>query len=126
MIDGAPPWAQSGDKQRPSDGPARPDSAALGAFATAAAKRYGGDFSGLPRVRYWQVWNEPNLSIQLMPQHEGDRVISPRVYRAMVNAMAQAVHSVHHDNVVGGSVYRTGKSMLIWRKLLILDRTVYS
>jgi hypothetical protein len=100
FIDGAPLWAQRGDKQRPSDGPVNPDPGAFGDFATATAKRYGGDFRGLPRVRYWQVWNEPNLNIQLMPQHVGDRVASPAVYRAMVNAMARAVHNVHRDNVV--------------------------
>ncbi len=99
-IIGAPPWAQDGMPRRPSDGPVRPSPAALGDFATALARRYGGGLRGLPRVRYWQVWNEPNLSIQLVPQSEDGKAVSPDLYRAMVNAMAQAVHAVHRDNIV--------------------------
>jgi hypothetical protein len=99
-INGAPTWAQSGAKQRGSDGPVRPSPSMLADFATAAAKRYSGSYGGLPRVRYWQVWNEQNLSIELMPQSEGGKVVSPDWYRGMVNAMARAVHAVHPDNVV--------------------------
>jgi len=99
-VQGAPLWTQSGQGQRPSDGPVRPSPSALGDFAVAAANRYSGSFGGLPRVRYWQVWNEPNLSIQLMPQFAGDVPVSADWYRSMVNAMAGAVHAVHRDNVV--------------------------
>jgi hypothetical protein len=96
----APAWAQSGTKVRPTDGPVRPSPAALGDFATALATRFGGGFGGLPRVRYWQVWNEPNLSNYLMPQFDGVNAVSPEWYRSMVNAMSHAVHAVHSDNVV--------------------------
>jgi len=99
-IIGAPSWAQSGKAQRPSDGPVRPSPAALGDFSTALARRYSGVFRGLPRVRYWQVWNEPNLSIQLMPQSANGKPVSPDRYRAMVNAVAEAVRAVRRDNVV--------------------------
>jgi len=96
----APPWAQSGAPQRASDGPVRPSPAALGDFAAAAAQRYSGSFGGLPRVRYWQVWNEPNLSVELVPQTENGKPVSPGWYRSMVNAMAKAVHAVRKDNIV--------------------------
>lgn len=99
-IAGAPTWAQGERRGGPNDGPYRPSPSALADFATAAARRYGGGFGGLPRVRYWQVWNEPNLSIQLMPQFAGDVPVSADWYRSMVNAMAGAVHAVHRDNVV--------------------------
>ena len=99
-VQGAPAWAQSGQKQRSSDGPVHPSPSALGDFATALARRYSGNYRGLPQVRYWQVWNEPNLSIQLMPQREGEKPVSPALYRDMVNAMAHAVHAVNSDNVV--------------------------
>lgn len=101
---GAPLWAQTGKKIRPNDGPARPSPLALGAFAGAAAERYSGAFRGLPRVRYWQVWNEPNLNIQLMPQSAKGRPVSPDLYRALVNATARAVHAVREDNdiIAGG------------------------
>ena len=60
-------WAQSGQKQRSSDGPVHPSPSALGDFATALAevqRKLPGSATGA----FWQVWNEPNLSIQLMPQ----------------------------------------------------------
>jgi hypothetical protein len=99
-VHGAPAWAQSGSRERPNDGAVRPSPSDLADFATALARRFGGSFRGLPRIRHWQVWNEPNLSIELMPQSEGGRPVSPSLYRNLVNAMSRAVHAVHADNVV--------------------------
>ena len=42
------------------DGAVRPDPGDYRAFALAAVRRYSGHFEGLPRVRFWQAWNEPN------------------------------------------------------------------
>ena len=99
FIDGAPGWAQDGRKQRTSDGPVRPSPAALADFATAAAKRYAGGFHGLPRVRYWQVWNEPNLSIEFMPQQ---KTASPCRRSAIGTWSTRWPRRprVHRDNVV--------------------------
>jgi hypothetical protein len=97
-ISSSPAWAEGGGQGRP--GTVKPDPAELGAFSTAVARRYSGTFGGLPRVRYWQVWNEPNLIFYLEPQYVGTRTFSPVWYRAMVNAFSDAVHSVHRDNVV--------------------------
>lgn len=98
-IHSAPQWAYPADAA--IDGVAfRPDAAELGAFARAAARRYSGRVKGLPRVRLWQAWNEPNISIMLRPQLVGGRPVSPGLYRAMVNAIAGGVKSVHADNVV--------------------------
>ena len=58
----------------------------LAQFLTAAARRYSGSFSHLPRVRYWQIWNEPNLDAYLVPQYANGRPASPDWYRSMVNA----------------------------------------
>jgi hypothetical protein len=96
----APEWAQSGQRQRSNDGPVHPSKSELADFTTAVSTRYGGGFAGLPRVRYWQIWNEPNLSIYLTPQSESGKPVSPGWYRSMVNAFAGAVHAVHRDNVV--------------------------
>ena len=96
----APAWARETTCTGDGAAKCRPTSAALGDFATAAAKRYRGGFRGLPRVRYWQVWNEPNLSIELMPQVENGKPVSPEIYRGMVNAVAKSVHAVHKDNIV--------------------------
>ena len=70
----------------------------LGKFMLAAARRYNGQ--GMPRVRYWQVWNEPNLSFYFTPQYVNGEPASPAIYRQMVNAAADAVHSVRADNLL--------------------------
>ena len=71
----------------------RPDPAALGAFARAAALRY-------PGVRYWQAWNEPNLNIYLTPQWLAGKPASPAHYRLMLDAFYDAVKAVNPANRV--------------------------
>lgn len=98
-IHGAPDWAQ-----RCSGGPrgstCDPDPSDLAAFATAAARRYSGQFPGLPRVHYWQGLNEPNLSIYFWPQFKHGKPASPRLYRTLINSFYFAVKSVARSNVV--------------------------
>lgn len=96
----APAWAREKTCSGEAAAKCRPNSGALADFATAAAKRYRGGFRGLPRVRYWQVWNEPNLNGELMPQIADGKPVSPEIYRDMVNAVAKSVHAVHKDNIV--------------------------
>ena len=109
MIVNAPEWAERQVIPNFKRGTGRPSPAELRNFAIAAARRYSGDFAGLPRVRRWQVWNEPNGSGYLNPQYDTplnqpvtaeSKPVSPDVYRPMVNALAAGVHSVHRDNVV--------------------------
>lgn len=95
-IVGIPGWAL----QPGTSGPGTPKAADLGRFATAAARRYSGSYHGLPRVREWQVWNEPNLMPDLSPQLVGGKPVSPDAYRKMVNAVASAVKAVSPANVV--------------------------
>jgi hypothetical protein len=111
-VSGAPAWAEGA--ARPAGaipGSWRPDVDALAAFSRAAAQRYSGSFpdplapgATLPRVRFWQVWNEPNLSTYLAPQwvRRGGRLVpaSPAYYRSMVNGFYRAVKGVRGDNVV--------------------------
>jgi hypothetical protein len=99
-VQGAPAWAQQGPRLRPNDGPTRPSPVAVAEFFTALATRYSGSYGGLPRVRHWQIWNEPNLNIQLNPQLENGRPVSPALYREIVNAAGRALHAVRPDNVV--------------------------
>jgi hypothetical protein len=101
-IVGAPDWAQpdAGAARRKYDGPYEPSPSDLADFARAAATRYEGGRGGLPRVRFWQVWNEPNITPNLVPLRKDGRLFSPSWYRSLVNAMADAVHGVHSDNVV--------------------------
>lgn len=106
-IESAPDWAVE-----PGEGFAgtrSPSPTQFGLFAQAAARRYSGSFGDLPRVRYWQAWNEPNYFRHLMPQYDiplsqpvdsTSRLLSPGIYRPLVNAFADGVHSVRADNLV--------------------------
>jgi hypothetical protein len=78
---------------------------------TAAARRYSGSFpdptqpgANLPRVRYWQPWNEPNLDFYLGPQWTtvGGRLTAeaPVIYRNLLNAAYSAVKAVSASNFV--------------------------
>ena len=108
-ITGAPPWATA---QQSRGGPYKPSPTKLAAFAKAAARRYSGDVESLPRVRYWQLWNEPNLAVSLRPQFVGSTLYSPIWYRTMLNAFAASIHSVHSDNLViaGGTAPFTSRA----------------
>jgi hypothetical protein len=97
MIEEAPLWAQRCRTSLGSN--CDPDPAALADFATAAARRYSGT-AGLPRVSFWQGLNEPNLSIYFSPQFEGDRPVSPDLYRTLANAFYAAVKAVDPTNIV--------------------------
>jgi hypothetical protein len=79
-----PEWTQS-----PSRVTAKPGD--FGTFASAIARRYSGSGSR-PRVKYWQMWNEPNLKMFLND--------TPSRYRALVNAAYSSIKAVHSDNVV--------------------------
>jgi hypothetical protein len=97
QIEQAPIWARS----FPQYGVASaPDPVALGDFALAAARRYSGNFAGLPRVRDWVVWNEPNISLFFAPQFIDGVPFSPARYRSMVNNVYAAVKNVSSDNLV--------------------------
>jgi hypothetical protein len=100
-VSGAPDWAEG--PNRAADAPPgtwMPDAAKFGAFATALATRYSGSYAGLPGVRLYQAWNEPNLYTYLNPQYEGQTLRSASLYRTMLNAFYGAVHAVRGDNVV--------------------------
>ena len=97
-ITDSPTWSQT----TPSVPNYSPSPSQFAAFAQAAARRYSGAFAGLPRVRYWIAWNEPNLSSFLTPQQNN---VSANIYRALLNAFASAVKAVHQDNqVVAGQL----------------------
>lgn len=105
VLFGAPRWAEGGPGTA-AGGISSPDPAQLALFARAAALRYDGANAGLPRVRYWGVWNEPNVSLFMTPQLQGGRPVSIARYRSMVNDVAGAVKGVRADNlVVAGELF---------------------
>jgi hypothetical protein len=102
QVDGAPLWAQR--CKAPPEGAAgdlcNPDPAALAIFAKAAARRYSGNFNGLPQVIFWQALNEPNLSLFFYPQFVDGKPTSPELYRALINSFYTAVKSIDPSNIV--------------------------
>jgi hypothetical protein len=108
----APPWAEG--PNRPDDpvdagqGAWKPDPGALGDFATALATRYSGSFPDpagigpLPRVRYYEAWNEPNIPQYLAPQYEGGKPSGVTIYRNMLRSVSSAVKAVNTSNLVIG------------------------
>ncbi|MET0206264.1 MAG: hypothetical protein ABW228_03735 [Thermoleophilaceae bacterium] len=108
-IHSAPVWAEG--PGRPADQPDeysgtwRPDPGALTDFAVALATRYSGGFTPpgqptLPRARYYEAWNEPNLPNFITPQWEGTAPTGADVFRAVLNAVYDGVKSVRQDNIV--------------------------
>jgi hypothetical protein len=90
-ISMAPSWAY--DTQPDDVNGGSPNVAGLGDFATALATHYNGLTPGAPAEHIFQVWNEPNLSLDMNP-------VSASKYRDMVNAVADAAHAVDPSNVV--------------------------
>jgi hypothetical protein len=89
---GAPPaWAWKTAPKGVNGG--TPRASDLGDFATALATHYDGSNPDVPVEHVFQVWNEPNLSLDLNP-------VSASTYRGMVNAVANAVHAVDPVNLV--------------------------
>lgn len=100
----APAWANRcvpDPKYAATGAPCDPDPAKMADFAYAAAKRYDGTTPGLPRVRYWQPQNEPNLSVFFLPQFDSNgKPVSPGIYRKLLNRFYDAVKSVNPTNKV--------------------------
>ena len=111
----APTWAEGPDV--PPSVPAgswEPNAGDLGQFATAIATRYDGRTPDplnpgvhLPKISFWQAWNEPNLTAYLTPQwlQSGSTEIpeAPVVYRGMENAFYSSVKAVSASNFVVGA-----------------------
>ena len=93
----APEWAAKPG----SGGVVSPDPHEFGEFVSALAKRYDGRFDPdrggpaqpLPKVDIWTIWNEPNLSTFLQPQHRDGRPYSPLIYRKLYLAGQDAIHA---------------------------------
>ncbi len=111
----APSWAEGPHRPpvstRAPEGTWRPSARAFQALATALGKRYSGHFPdpanpgrSLPRVTYWQGWNEPNLAIYLTPQYTGSgrrlHATSPDIYRGLLNAWYRGLKAVSSRNVI--------------------------
>ena len=82
-VSGTPRWANGG--KTPNFMPTR--LADFTAFARAIASRYSGRYEGYPYVRFWSVWNEPNLQGFLSPQFDArGRSVAPANYAKLYAA----------------------------------------
>jgi hypothetical protein len=82
-ISGTPRWANGG--KSPNSMPTRVSD--FNAFARAIASRYSGRHEGLPFVRFWSIWNEPNLQLFLAPQfNAAGRSLAPANYAKLAAA----------------------------------------
>jgi hypothetical protein len=134
----APSWAE-GTKppKRVEPGAWKPKPRAYGKFGQALARRYSGHFHGLPRVRDFEVWTEPNLTQFLAPQWKGKRKFAPIRYRQMLNRFYKGVHAAQPNaTVIAGATSPFGDSrkhqlfpthprmhpMVFLRTVLCLDR----
>jgi len=82
-ISGTPSWANGGKK--PNVMPRRLSD--FTTFAKAIAARYSGRFEGYPYVRFWSIWNEPNLNLFLTPQfNTAGKSVAPANYAKLYAA----------------------------------------
>ena len=65
-ISGTPRWANGGQTANRMPANLRD----FTTFARAISSRYSGRFAAIPYVRFWSVWNEPNLHLFLTPQFD--------------------------------------------------------
>jgi hypothetical protein len=80
----APRWATAGGRGRNY----KISATQFGAFARAVGRRYSGVFGGLPAIKLWSIWNEPNHILFVSP-----RGTAPRVYRGMVQRGVPALRA---------------------------------
>jgi len=89
-IWGTPRWANGGAPENVAPRDARD----LRDFARAVAARYSGRNPGLPFVRFFSAWNEPNSALFLSPQFDATgRPVAPRVYAVLAGAVYAGVKS---------------------------------
>lgn len=82
-LSGTPRWANGG--RNPNVMPQ--NVADFTSFARAIASRYSGRVEGFPFVRFWSVWNEPNLALFLSPQfNAAGKSVAPANYARLYAA----------------------------------------
>ena len=131
-----PNWAVAGTNAphpRTQYNPNAPQPAAFGAFMKAVATRYSGAFTPagavapLPRVRHFEIWNEPNLKGFF--QVNGRSNLAK--YKALVKAGYANIKAANKRSIViagvGGPSSSSTKGNVgakVWLNGLVNDRTV--
>ncbi len=120
LTPGAPLWANAAGQppRDPYGGVWRPSAQDYGRFVEAAGTRYSGHYtppgasSPLPRVSFWDLWDEPNWGPSLQPQLLLDplRIASAAIYRRLLDAAWSALQATGHgsDTTVIGNLSPRG------------------
>jgi hypothetical protein len=123
----APLWATGSGQPAPGGfGEWKPSATQFKQFVQAVGTRYSGtydptlgksvpgDSNDLPRVTFWEIWNEPNFGQDLAPQAIRGSTIStaPSIYRSLLDAGWSALHATGHgrDTIVIGNLDARGLS----------------
>jgi hypothetical protein len=105
----APPWAEGDDasdraRRTGKTGTYHPNAKEYGDFIFALATRYSGSFpdpanpgQNLPRVRYFQLWNEVNFGAYLNSRRKSE---IPIYYAKLLNAGYDSAKAVSRSNQV--------------------------
>ncbi len=103
----------------------RPNATQYARFVKAVSRRYDGTYKDedtghtvLPRVSFWELWNEPNQAGWLAPQYAFSRVLhrtipaAPEMYRRLYFAGRRALDSTGHggDLILLGNTAPLGSS----------------
>jgi hypothetical protein len=119
LVAPPPRWASAPGAPDPAAQPFwKPNAAMFKQFVHAVGVRYSGRYipagssTPLPRVHFWSIWNEPNLGIEMAPEAIDHSTIevSPRYYRAFVDAAWSAFHATGHghDRILIGEMAPAG------------------
>ncbi|MBV9802493.1 MAG: hypothetical protein JO130_04860 [Solirubrobacterales bacterium] len=123
----APPWATGGGQPAPGGfGGWKPSAVDFKQFMQAVGTRYSGTYdptlgksvandpNTLPRVSFWELWNEPNFGMDLAPQatRRSTVLTAPAMYRSLLDAGWIALHDTGHgaDTILIGNLDARGES----------------
>ena len=123
----APQWATGTGQPAPGGfGGWKPSASAFRQFVQAAGIRYSGTYdpaldasvpgdpNDLPRVSFWEIWNEPNFGMDLAPQAiKGSSVpTAASMYRGLLDAGWSALQTTGHgrDTIVIGNLDARGQA----------------
>jgi hypothetical protein len=144
----APDWATQNLKGPPEGTEVNPNFPRVGAyrdFMYAISRRYSGRFvpatkdptcitETLPRVRHWEIWQEPHIEKTLKPQYRGSKRAAFPLYVTMTRLAYPAIRRANgalngrRAIVIGGvgaprsSNNRKGNSAIVWMKLLLRSK----
>lgn len=135
----APLWATKVPPRPDIADTYEPSPAEYAQFVAAVGRRYSGTFTDraggiLPRVNYWSIWNEPNLSGWLTPTWKriGGTFVerSASLYRELLDGAYAALKATGHgsDTILIGDTSPSGtdsKDIKRFMKPLVFLRALY-